>query len=232
MKFTKFLKHLIFFYLLLFLFLAGSYSVQAQEECADATVYVVARNDEGEFIPNISFEINKQITDVDGNPKPGEKVASGQISSITGYGKVTFDPSWGSFAIKMWDQNSNVGAFYFYDDLQLTCGDVANIEKRLSGIKVTLRDASGELRKNTKFYIYTQNYDVDGHPIKEKKDLVATLNTGEYGAVTIYISNHSHSLDGAGGDYYVLSVPGAEGGTFEKHNIYVSDNSTTEINYK
>ncbi len=213
------------------LFLVGSCSVQAQE-CDDVLVRIVARNDHGEFIPDISFEIDEQITDVDGNPKPGEKVASGKTSAITGYGEVSFDPSWGLFSIKMWDQNSNVGAFYFYDDLQLVCGDVVNIEKRLSGIRVALRDASGELRKNTKFYIYTQNYDVDGNLIKEKKDLVATLNTGEYGAVTIYVSNHSHSLDGTGGDYYVLSVPGAEGGTFEKYNIYVSDNSATEINYK
>ncbi len=198
--------------------------------CENSTVNVVFRDSNGDFIPNINFSIFVQIYDVDGNPKPGASVASGKVNSITGRGTVNFTSKYSDFVIKAWDKNSDEGTFYFYNDLEICGGDI-EVNEYLSAINFSFRDTSGNLIKNKSFSLYTQRYDADGNPIKEKQDLVATLNTSEEGNKTVYVSESYRSIDREGTNYYIMETKGPSGGIYQKYDIGVSDGDTTEVDY-
>lgn len=220
-----------FLLFLLFGIFINSGFVFAQEiECPSSEVTIIIRNDDGDYIPKIPFEIYTQVDDVDGNPKPSKKVASGKISETLGRGVVNFKGNGEMYVLKTWHKNKSVGEFYFYNDIYV-CGDDIEIEETLSGIHFVLRDTDDELVRNKNFSVYTQRYDADGEPIKEKKDLVSTLNTSEEGEATIYVADSSRSIDGEEGDYYVFETSGPEGGTYRLYDIRVSDGDTEEVEY-
>ncbi|MBU4257108.1 thrombospondin type 3 repeat-containing protein [Patescibacteria group bacterium] len=224
-------KKIITFICLLFIcFVFCATFVKAADICDDATVKLIIRNSDKKFIPNISFEIYEQIKDADGNPKYGGKITSGKISSVLGYAIVKFKPTIGKYAIKIWDKNSSVGEFWFFNDINVGCGGSVEVTEYLSGIHLILRDAESNLRKNKEFSLYTQRYDADGKPIKEKKDLVAKFNTLEAGEITAYVADSSHFLSKQGGDY-IFSATGINGGEFIYYDINIKDKETTELTY-
>ena len=92
MKRTYYKEILLILILSLFIFVLETVPARAQTPpvCEKMTVSVIARNSQGDFIPNANFEIYQQVDDVDGNPKPGKKVASGKVSATLGKGTVTF----------------------------------------------------------------------------------------------------------------------------------------------
>jgi hypothetical protein len=177
---------IIFFSLFIFVLKTDQVRAQTPPVCEKMTVGLVIRNSQGEFIPNANFEIYQQVDDVDGNPKPGKKVASGKISATLGKGTVTFTDENYDYAVKVWTISSDKAAFWFYNDLHLACGGTTEISEYLSGIDFILRDTKGGLRKNTNFSIYSQREDVDNKPIKEKLSSIGTFNTGEVGEVRLY----------------------------------------------
>ncbi|PLX20569.1 hypothetical protein C0584_04975 [Candidatus Parcubacteria bacterium] len=232
---TKFAKIFVTFLFLVSTFLLGSFifgEAQAQEEtCDKATLRVIARNDLGEYIPGIKFDIYKVAYDADQNQKPGSKVTGGTIDSVLGYKEVSFVPTEGEYVLKMWDKNSNSGAFWFFNDISLACGAEEELTEYLSGFNFVLRDSSGELRKDSKVTLYTQRYDVDGEPIKERQDLVASLNTSSEGEAKIYVADSSHFLDDVDGGSYVFVSPGLNGGEFIHYDLVTSDGATEEFEY-
>lgn len=202
----------------------------AQSTCGESSVNVIIRDAEGKFIPNIPFQIYAQVTDVDGLSKPSQIVGSGSIDPNLGNKEVKFTNDNGIYALKVWDKNANVGEFWFYDAANV-CGTSITLTKVLSGINVVFRDADGELRKNIAFSVYTQKYDVDGDPIKERSELVASMNTGEVGQSTLYVAPGERSIDGDGSDYYMLETTGVNGGTYKLYDIRVDDASTNYVEY-
>lgn len=219
-----------FLFLLISFMVVSVETVSAQETCDKSTVEVVFRDSQGNFIPDINFSIHVQVDDADGQAKPGSKVASGKVSNITGIGTVSFTSKYTNFVIKAWDQNANVGEFYFYDDLTV-CGDTVRVTEDLSAIKFVFRDTDNELIRNQAFSIYTQRYDADGKPIKEKQDLVAKLNTSEEGEKTIYVPDSFRSIDGRGTDYYIMETEGTDSGIYRKFDILVNEGDTTTVDY-
>jgi hypothetical protein len=222
---------IIFFSLFIFVLKTDQVRAQTPPVCEKMTVGLVIRNSQGEFIPNANFEIYQQVDDVDGNPKPGKKVASGKISATLGKGTVTFTDENYDYAVKVWTISSDKAAFWFYNDLHLACGGTTEISEYLSGIDFILRDTKGGLRKNTNFSIYSQREDVDNKPIKEKLSSIGTFNTGEVGEVRLYVPSGSRAIDGNGSDYFIFESPGKNGGTFVKYDISVSDKNTVKIDY-
>lgn len=194
----------------------------------DLEVKVIFRNSQGDFIPNVSFEAYDRVEDADGNPKPGQKKASGKTSAYLGYGVVEKNfPT--HYALKAW--TINTASFWFYDDIVIS--DCSNITAThyFSDINVVLRDSQGVLRKNTKFSIYSQREDVDGKPIKEKQDLIGTFDTSEEGEVKVYIPSSERAVDGNGPNYYVFEAVGKMGSVFTKYDINITDRSTTKVEY-
>ncbi|MDA3840258.1 MAG: hypothetical protein PF572_04155 [Patescibacteria group bacterium] len=219
----------IFLFSLAFL---SSDSVVAQEEVCDSThVRVIARNDVGKYLSDIGFEIYETVYDADRNPKPGKKVAGGTISEMLGYSDVSFVPAESEYTIKMWHLNNNVGAFWFFGDINLSCGEDFEITEYLSGFNFVLRNADGELRKDASISLYTQRYDVDGDPIKERQDLVKLLNTSTEGETTIYVADSSRYLSTEDGGAYVFVSPGKDGGEFIYYDLDLSDGSTEQFTY-
>ncbi len=207
-------------------------SVEAQEEqCDPSQIRIIARNDLGKYLTGIGFEIYETVYDADQNPKPGKRVAGGTISETLGYSDVTFTPAQNEYLIKMWDENRSVGAFWFSGDINLSCGDDIEVTEYLSGFNFVLRGADGQLRKDTNISLYTQRYDVDGEPIKERQDLVKQLNTSSEGEVNIYVADSSRYLSGEEGGSYVFVSTGKDGGEFIHYDMDLSDGTTEQFTY-
>lgn len=202
----------------------------ATSSCANATVFVVARNQNSQVIPGISYEISEEATNSDGEIRPGKIVSRGKIDQNLGQGKSIFSPTAGSYVVKMYDKNSNYGAFYFYHELTVTCGEEKIFTVYLSGLQIELRDANGTLRKNTNFTIYQQAYDANEEAIKQKGALIATMNSGVADQNLIYLADSSHTIDQAPINY-VFSSPGYGGSEFVFYNISLNSGKSKEINY-
>src|SRR3989339_557671 len=224
----------IFFniFLAVIFFILTSLSANAQEvECANMIVDIIARNEEREVIRDLSFAVYEQTKDVDNNSKPGTKVDSGKIDVVLGKGVAEFEPKAEKYVLTFSYLSSDLATFYFYDAFDGICGAHIEITKILSSIKFTLRDSNGVLRKNTKFSVYTQGLDADSNPIREKSDLIASLNSGETGEVVIYVPDSSRSIDGKSVDRFVFESKNSNNGVYTKYDINVSDENTTNIRY-
>ncbi len=225
--------------LTLLISMLGSYlllpaqKARGKNDDCDVGITQIFRNSSGEFIPDISFEFYEQTYDVDNNPMPGKKVVSGKIDKILGRRTVKFkrktDMPASFYMLKAWHKNSNAGEFW-YPSILLSCG-AYEIEKKLSGIHFVLRDIQGDLRKNAKFSIYTQRYDVDGVPIKEKQDFVAAFNTSEEGEAVAYVSDSKHFLANEVGGHYIFTATGKDGGTSAIYDIFIPYEGTFELEY-
>jgi hypothetical protein len=200
------------------------------EACAPIEMTVIARDAHGNFIPNISFQVFRQVNDVDGNPKPEKQVSSGVIDSNLGKKTVKFTDSNGVFVLKMWSINKTSSHFYFYN-IGASCGQKVSVEKVLSSIKIVLRDTDQELRKNTQVSLYTQRYDVNHDPIKEKEDLIVVLDTSAEGSALAYVPDRSSTINGEGTDYYYMEVMGKDGIMFTDYDVYVPNGREKAINF-
>ncbi len=227
---NKYFKIFQIFVVLIFVFFVNISYINATCE-EDVIVQAIFRNEDGDFIKNVNYAIHKQIEDVDGNPKPGALIMSGKTSSITGSGiALSKKITGGYYVVKVWTSDASVGAFYYYNDLQLQCGDSVTFEKKISGFRFVLRDAEGELIKDQKFKVYTQRYDVDNNPIKEKQDYVGEMNTSAEGEVFLYVANKEYSLDNMGSNYYIFELI-RNGGTFISYDNKIRSEQTTEVEY-
>jgi TfoX/Sxy family transcriptional regulator of competence genes len=232
--------HLIFLaaiFASFFLFDIGTVSAATSTPgCAQATAELIFRNEKGEFIPNLNVELYEQLTNVDGYPAPGKKVAGGKIDPFLGKATLKFTPKANveggyGLMIKAYDKSSSVGEFWYASELYLGCGETRQVSKTVSGIRFIFRDGSGALEKNFKFSLYTQRYDADGKPIKEKNDLISSaLDTSEEGEVTVYVTDQSHVLRGSGGDYALVASPSGEGDYIEYY-LHVENERTTQFEY-
>ena len=228
--FTAFIALTLLFFALGFYLLFPAQKARG-EDC-EIEVTQIFRNSSGEFIPDISFAFYEQVYDVNNNPKPGKKVASSKIDKLLGGKTVEFkqpEDHSSLYMLQAWHKNANVGEFWF-PDIALSCG-IYEIEKKLSGVHFVLRDIQEDLRKNTKFSIYTQRYDVDGVPIKEKQDFVASFNTSEEGEITAYLSDSAHFLADEIGGHYIFTATGEDEGTFTVYDIFIPYEDTLEFEY-
>ncbi|MEA1962956.1 MAG: hypothetical protein U9M94_01820, partial [Patescibacteria group bacterium] len=212
-------------------FLVIPIKIIAQEEaCENAVINFVARNAGGDFISNMSIEIYEQIYDADNNPKPGARISSGKTNSITGFFNATIkEPNSGCYVYKMNHIGKEESAFLFYNNT-ISCGENSEQSNVLSSIKFTLRDADENLMKNESFNLYLQKYDADSEPIKERGNLLATLNTGDKGEAVVYVPSKQESV-GANNGYYIFEKTNSNNGVYALYDIQVDAGNKTEINY-
>lgn len=203
---------------------------RAEAACARATLHVIARNQNGAVISGISYVISEQAINADGKIRSGKTVSAGKIDGILGEGKSSFSPTSGRYTVKMYDKNPTYGAFYFYDQLTVACGEEKTFTGFLSGLQIELRDANGTLRKNTGFTVSQQAYDANGEPIKQKGTTIATLNSDVSGQSLIYLADSGHTIDQAPVSY-IFSSPGYGGSEFVVYDIGLTDGRIKEIDY-
>ena len=208
-------------------------SAQAAVCNTDTQINLVARDPGGSYIPGVKAELYYQVVDANGKPKPGNRAASATANAMTGIATLKFRNSAaesGVYALKIQSITKDFTSFWYYG-LELACGQQLSLEKTLSGFNFVIRDYNGDLLYNTNFNVYTQRYDVDGNPIKQTKDLVATLNTGSSGGAKVYVPQGSvRSLDGSQGDYYVLELT-RNGKKFELYGLKAVDTLLTNVEY-
>jgi hypothetical protein len=200
---------------------------------AACVTQLVARSVSGEFIPSVKFEVYEQTRDVNNRLKPGKLLGSGTSDKILGKATITLNNtvSTSTYALKVQSVTKDFTSFWFYQQ-NLHCNEAYQVEKTLSGIKFVFRDGVGNLKKNVAFDLYTQKYDVDDKPVKDKKDLVGTFNTGEVGHTTIYVPQGSiRSIDGKISDSYVMEAKSGNNGVYTKYDIGVLDAAVTETEY-
>lgn len=204
-------------------------STSSASNCADGkkVLTFIARDANGEYITDINFDIYEQGVDADGNVKPVQIVASGKTDKILGKKTVEFKSDDTSFAIRVSHLNKNVGSFYYYNNI-IECN--TEITKTLSGLKIVLRDSDGNLKKNQSYSIYQEKYDKDNNPIKEKKELVATINTGQIGGNSIYLASADEGIDGMGG-YYIFESTLNNGAVFTRYNIKMTSETNKALEY-
>ncbi len=209
----------------------------AEAKCDPIKLEFVFRNPKGDFLPDINAELWCQTEDADHNPVQCGRLAGGKTSPISGKASVTYTPPKESigktitYALKVYDKNPEVGNFWYFNELNLTCGQELSVTKVLSGIRFVFRDQDGNLKKNVKFSLYTQRYDIENRPINEKKDLVTSaLDTGATGEAYIFVADQSHAAKKIGGDYVLNANLGGSVGYVENY-LHVNDQLLTEYEY-
>ncbi|KKQ61734.1 MAG: Thrombospondin type 3 repeat superfamily protein [Parcubacteria group bacterium GW2011_GWE2_38_18] len=212
------MKLFSFFFISVGLLIFSTGNVNAAE-CKPATINFVFRDSSNQYISGITVNVFEQKTDADGKPAPGKKIAEGKTLATTGIAEVKFTPSIQSdniYAFKVFDKNSEAGAFWFYDNFSIGCGESESVIKKLSSITFVFRNDLGELKKNVKFSLYTQRYDVDRQPINEKEDLVyGNFDTSIEGKIVTYVADKTHTAKGVGGDYILTADLGSGVGYIE-----------------
>ncbi len=202
--------------------------------CDDKTIVdIIARDPDGSFIAKASVDLYVQTVDVDGNKKPGARVAGGVTDSVLGKATLTFKNSAtlsASYALRIRTIGKDSASFWYYDNV-LGCGETSSITETLSGILVSLHGADGSILTNTKFNIYTQLYDPDGSLLLVKNELLSGFNSGASGQVRVYVPQGSvRSISGKLKDFYVLEVIHS-GIKSYKYGIQVADGAMTNIDY-
>jgi len=206
----------------------GLYPGVSQAACV---VKLVAKNTNGDFIPNVRFEVFEQARDANNRLKPGKSLGSATSDKILGIASVTLTSSTSTYAIKAQSVVKDFTSFWYYQQ-SLTCNDSVATVEYLSAIKFVFRDGAGTLKRNVSFDLYTQKYDADDKPVKDKKDLVGNFNTGEVGEVTVYVPQGSvRSIDGKISDSYVVEVKNGASSSFVKYDLEVMDGAVTESEY-
>jgi len=192
----------------------------------------IARDPNGGFIPNVHVDVYKQELDANGNPKPTTHFTSATTDATLGVAHLSFKNTLDSdtYVIKVQSVSKDNATYWYYSNTY-SCGQNATVDKKLSGIAFTLHDANGNLLTNTSFNVYSQLYDSNGKPLNQRKELLATLNTGYTGGAKVYLPQGSvRSIDGSLSDHYTLELvrPSAK---FYFYNISVLDGQLTTLDY-
>ncbi len=199
----------------------------------NTNVDFVARDPDGSYIANASVEIYKQEIDANGHAKPTTRFAGDNTDAVLGTANLSFRNGsmlTDTYAIKVQTVNKDSARFWYYNII-LNCGQSVDIEKTLSGILFVLHDIDGNTLKNANFDVYSQLYDSSNNPLKEKKEKLATLNTGYSGQAKIYLPQGSlRSINSAISDHYALEL-NRSNVKFNYYNIRVYDGQLTNMDY-
>jgi len=197
---------------------------------ANSKFEIVVKNIDEDPIIGINYELYEEVEDINGLKNPGSLALKGETNYL-GEGENVFNPDpRKKYVLKLYDENSDVGDFWFYDDYQFVCDEDLSIVKRLTAINIIFRDFNDKLIKNQEFSIYTQKFDYDGNPIKEKDDYVGKFNTGEKGEKKVYVS-YDHPYQNEKRGKYVLNVRGNNSLEFDRYDIDVREFYDTVFQY-
>jgi len=135
----------------------------------------------GRIVKNQKFTIHKQGKDVRGNPYLGTVVAANL--STGEIGKYDAHLPKGTYALSI---SGTGGSRYKSYNYRIAPEEYKYITYRMSGVRIVLRGADGDLARNTRFSFASQTRDALGRPIV-KTTLVRSRTTGEAGYVDVYV---------------------------------------------
>ncbi|HAM88209.1 MAG: hypothetical protein US83_C0010G0028 [Candidatus Falkowbacteria bacterium GW2011_GWC2_38_22] len=183
------------------------------------------------LIAGLNFNIYEQGVNADGKPYALGKLSGGTINE-SGQSTIIINPDpRKKYALQIYEKNEKVGDFWFFDQIQFACGQNMEVTKQLPALNIILRDSKGELLRNQLFSLYTEKFDADEKPIKEKKDLVSDkFDSGESGKITVYLAaNHPYLKEKRGS--YVITLTNKDKITFTEYGINISPSQNLELDY-
>jgi len=182
---------------------------------------LITKNNAGNLATGLKFEIYEQIIDASGLPLSGTKLGGATIGT-NGKAEINVKPdSKKNYALKIWDKRADLGEFWFFDALKFVCGYNRQVIKKLPVLKVIIRDAQGNLKRNQSFSVLAQEYDVDSNPIAADNGLIADLKTDGKGQALIYVSPNNPYKSNQTGSYIVRTKDGS-GAIANFFNINIS----------
>ena len=194
---------------------------------ADTCEFVLGARDSlsGNFISNVRFELWEQANDLNNNPKPSKSLGSASSDKILGKATIKYTCSSEPKAVKVSVLGKDLTDYWYYNF------SGSDSIFNLSGLRVIYRNGDGTLRKNVRFDIYTQKYDADYNPVKEKQDFLGSFDTGETGSYVLYIPQGSvRSLDRRKNDYYAIETT-VDGVKMTDYDLFVRDSAMSEKEY-
>ncbi len=208
----------------------GAHAAVCEE---DSVINFVARDSGGSFIPNARIDVYKEVTDANGQPKPGSRVSDGTTDSVLGRVRLSWrngEVTSGTYVIRVQTISKDNASFWYYG-YNVGCGEERSIEETLSGFNFVLREADGDPLTNVGFNVFSQLRDTGGSLVNAKNEHLAGLNSGSTGTAKIYLPQGSvRSLDRTLADYYVIEVSRNNNNSY-LYNLAVSDGQMTTVNF-
>lgn len=223
MKKVTILSTLIFASILTLVFLSSNTTHAEQVECPDAEVKVISRDSDGGIVQNIAWQLWTQIENADGDPLPARMVGSSN-TGVAAVSSIFFNPSneedGVAYAVKIYDVNDRVGEFWEYDK-SISCGGFLQIEKKMSGLQVILRDKDGNALKDRRFEVYEQLSDVQNDPIFGER-ISSGLSTESVGVKNLYIAPGS----------YIVKIPAIDNKfDYIKYNVNITNENEIDFDF-
>lgn len=195
------------------------------------SVHIVTRDAESNLISSINYAVYAEKKDADGKPYFDDKykLASGKTNAGGQSDVVCLDAAKYPYAVKLWETNATYGYFSIWSDKITGQGGVFEVEAKMSGLFVIIRDADGNLVKNSIFDVFVQGFDVDNNPIidetklNQDKLVASKLNTGDTGGKRLYLAPGSYVAR-------MLATGGKE--YFHLWNQVISAEQTTTLDYR
>lgn len=191
---------------------------------------LVLRNVSGDIAPGLHYDLYEQKTDANGLPIAGSRINGGTIDN-SGQAVLNFKPDPRLiYALKVWDKNSNLGDYWFYDAIRFVCDSNRVVTKSIPALKVVLRDRAGVLKRNYNFSLYAEKFDVDNKPMFESNDLVANLKTDGGGSALVYVAPYNAYRRGQSG-IYALSAKDASNNNVIAYGINITNEKDYTFTY-
>jgi hypothetical protein len=222
-------KTYLFSLITLMIFLVGVSSAQA---ICQGKVYVTVKEYYGETIKNAKFTISEQLVNTNNDPVPGKILAANFTDKYTGIGLATVNLTDGlaKYALKVSNPTFEGTDFWYYNQLNLACGQSATTTITLGAIKFKATANIGDLQKSTKFIVYKQTTDANGLPAPYGKE-VGGGDTGTMGEKKFYLPRQDQTID-MPTKFYMMEIKNAQGLKFYKYDIEPPINTLKEINYR
>ncbi len=206
-----------------------AFGFKAQAAC-QATINVTVKDYAGNAVKGVRFNIVEQLADASGKAVSGKNVGSGTIDQSTGLGVVAANlTSVSKYAVQIVNPSFNGWDYWYFDQLNLSCGQAASFDASLSSVKLKVTDTQGVLQKNIRYALYTQGFDANGQIIKDKS--VGGGTTGDAGEAVFYLPKLERTLSGKPGSY-MLEITNQQGLKFYYYDLSVADGLLKQANYQ
>jgi hypothetical protein len=204
--------------------LGGSH--QAQAACT-AKLSLALQNYEAQPLTKTRFYIYEQVRY--GNlTVPGKKLGTGTTDQYLGAGDAEWElmPDVENYALMVENPTLKGADFWYFNGIHATCDSSLNTQKRLTAMRVRVRNTSGELQRNLRFTVYSQKYDANNAPIIDQS--LGTADTDDSGQAIVYLPTKEQSLNSL--NYYALGFKG-DNGVYYKYNIMPVADTLNAIDY-
>lgn len=187
---------------LFFIFLLSPIN-NALAACIPATqfgMHIVTRDAAGKLIPSINYAVYTEIKNPDGNPYFDDKykLTSGKTDGGGQSDILCLDATKYPYAVKLWETNASYGYFSIWSDKIASQSGIFEVDAKMSDLFVIIRDAEGNLVKNSSFDVFVQGFNVDNEPIidetklNQDKLVAAKVNTSDVGGKHLYLAPGSY----------------------------------------